>query len=185
MNSSDSLSLVASPWSIAGGLCMLLATAALCFAAWRRSGYRRDLGLLELLRLAIVGCGALLLNQPEWVEEYRPEEKPSIAVLCDASASMDLRDAPSSVAASAGRITRREAIAELSQSAFWKPLEERLNVVVQPFSPTAEGHGTNLYEPLAKAPQQFKNLRAIVLASDGDWNEGEPPVQAASALRIK
>jgi hypothetical protein len=42
-----------------------------------------------------------------------------------------------------------------------------------------------LNEPLAQAPERVKNLRAIVLASDGDWNEGEPPVQAASALRLK
>ena len=50
------------------------------------------MGLLELLRLALVGLVAILLNQPEWIEEFRPEEKPAIAVLWDASASMDTRD---------------------------------------------------------------------------------------------
>ena len=33
--------------------------------------------------------------------------------------------------------------------------------------------------------KRFKNLLAIVLASDGDWNEGQPPVIAASNLRTK
>ena len=40
-----------------------------------------SMGLLELLRLALVAIVAVLLNQPEWIEEFRPEEKPSIAVL--------------------------------------------------------------------------------------------------------
>ena len=35
---------------------------------------------------------AVLLNQPEWIEEFRPEEKPAIAVLWDASTSMETRD---------------------------------------------------------------------------------------------
>ncbi len=71
----------------------MLATGVFCFIAWRRSGYRTSMGLLELLRLALVGLVAILLNQPEWIEEFRPEEKPAIAVLWDASASMDTRDA--------------------------------------------------------------------------------------------
>ncbi len=41
-----------------------------------------------MLRLLIVAIVGVLLNQPEWVEEFRPDEKPSIAVLWDASASM-------------------------------------------------------------------------------------------------
>ena len=51
--------------------------AVLCFVAWRRSGYR------AVDRASGSSCGsaasalvAVLLNQPEWVEEYRPEEKP-------------------------------------------------------------------------------------------------------------
>jgi hypothetical protein len=60
--------------------------------AWRRSGFARSQGLLELVRLAIAGLVAVLLNQPEWVEEQRRAEKPVIAVLHDASRSMDTRD---------------------------------------------------------------------------------------------
>ena len=66
-----------------------------------------------------------------------------------------------------------------------------MNVVIQSFgaadptSTSAISHGTNLHEPLASALQRFKNLQAIVLSSDGDWNEGDPPVHAASALRLK
>ena len=59
-----------------------------------------------------------------------------------------------------------------------------MNVVIQPFSVAQPGRGSDLYDPLANAPEKIPNLRGIVLASDGDWNEGPPPVQAASRLRM-
>ena len=166
-------------------------TAGLCYLAWSRSGYRRSIGLLELLRFTLVALGAVLFNQPEWVEEYRPDEKPSVAVLWDDSASMGTLDVTNHETTSTTVKTRREAIQKLTDSSFWTSLQERLTVIVQPFgtvdptSPATTGRGTDLYEPLATAPRRFKNLHAIVLASDGDWNEGEPPVQAAAALRLR
>ena len=56
---------------------------------------------------------------------------------------------------------------------------------VEGFASERPGHGTNLFEPLNQAPEKFRNLRAVVLASDGDWNVGKPPVQAADLLRQK
>ena len=231
MTTVRSLTFLWVPWSVAVSVLIVAVTAGLCWVAWRRSGYRRDFGLLELLRLALVAFVALLFNQPEWVEEYRPEEKPSVAVLWDDSASMETRDVSSSEAASTTLTTRRESIAKLTTGEFWASLNEKLTVVIQPFSsmgpekneeknpsppaplPTTEAavpgpgrgeegetlsrsestteaksvatRGSNLHEPLATAPQRFKNLRAVVLASDGDWNEGAAPVLAASALRLK
>ena len=93
MSVSRSLTFLGTPWSVA-----VVARGrarrrpVFCFVAWRRSGYRPSMGLLELMRLGLVGMVALLLNQPEWIEEFRPEEKPAIAVLWDASTSMDTRD---------------------------------------------------------------------------------------------
>ena len=213
MTTVRSLTFLWVPWSVAVSVLIVAITAGLCWIAWRRSGYRRDFGLLELLRLALVAFVALLFNQPEWVEEYRPEEKPSVAVLWDDSASMETRDVSSNEAASTTLTTRRESIAKLTSSDFWASLNEKLTVVIQPFSsvgreqdeeknpsppaplPAEPGRGekekntaargSNLHEPLATAPQRFKNLRAVVLASDGDWNEGAAPVLAASALRLK
>ena len=92
MSVSRSLSFLWTPWSLGLSILLILITAGLCFVAWRRSGYSRSMGLLELLRLALVAIAAVLLNQPEWIEEYRPEEKPSVAVLWDASPSMETRD---------------------------------------------------------------------------------------------
>jgi hypothetical protein len=184
MSVSRSLTFLWTPWSAVISVLVVLATACLGFVAWRRSGYRRSMLALELLRLGLVAGAALALNQPEWVEEYRPEQKPSIAVLWDDSPSMATRDAVSAARPSAPPLSRREAIAALVQASAWAPLRAQMNVVLQPFSPPRPGRGSNLYEPLAGAPERIKNLRAIVLASDGDWNEGPPPVQAAMRLRV-
>jgi hypothetical protein len=187
MSVSRSLTFLATPWSLAISALVVLAAAGLGFAAWRRSGYRRSFGMLELLRFALVALAALLLNQPEWVEEYRPEAKPAIAVLWDDSPSMATRDVvpPDRRSSRAAPATRREAIATLVRSPSWIALQNRWDVVIQPFSPPRPGRGTDLHEPLARAPERIKNLRAIVLASDGDWNEGPPPVQAAARLRTR
>ncbi len=98
---------------VAGGLARVLGiTAGSGFVAWRRSGYRPSMGLLELLRLAWSPSSAVLLNQPEWIEEFRPEEKPAIAVLWDASTSMDTRDVVA---------RRRQAVGPASHAARPSP----------------------------------------------------------------
>jgi len=190
VNATRSLTFLWSSWSVAASALVILAAAALCFAAWRRSGYRRDYGAVELLRLVIVVLAVVLFNQPEWVEQYRPEEKPTIAVLWDGSRSMETADIAGgddeeSDSDAPARITRQESIAPLKEQTFWKSLEDRLAVVIQPIASDTAAKGTNLFDPLAQAPQKFQNLRAIVLASDGDWNDGKPPVEAASALRLR
>ncbi len=185
MSVSRSLTFLWTPWSIAISIIMVLVASGFAFVAWRRSGYRSSMGFLELLRVAIVALAALMLNQPEWIEEFRPEEKPAIAVLWDASTSMETRDVVRGDKSSAQPQTRAEALNPLTDPASWSKLRERMNVVIQSFSAPQAGHGTDLYEPLATIPEKIRNLRGIVLATDADWNEGQPPVQAAARLRIK
>jgi hypothetical protein len=174
------------PWTLGVSLALVAITAAICFFAWKRSGYAPGQGLLELLRLAIVGLVAILLNQPEWVEEYRPTDKPTIAVLHDASRSMDTRDVVLSgtAARAGGPQTRREAIADLTTSEFWKPLADRFNVEIAAFSPAPDAAGTDYAGPLGTVLDRFVGLRSVVLVGDGDWNEGPAPSTAAQALRL-
>ncbi len=180
MNASKTFTLLWTPWSALLSVLIVLVVALLCFFAWRRSGYRRWHGLLELFRLSLVIVVALMLNQPEVIEEFHPDEKPIVAVLWDASPSMDTRDVPGN-----SIISRREAVADLTKYASWSALHPRMNVVIEPFSGSGDAHGSNLHEPLAAAPKKFENLFAAVFVSDGDWNEGEPPVDAATQLRLK
>ena len=86
---------------------------------------------------------------------------------------------------SAPPLTRSESIAPLKEEAAWKDLAERMEVKLEPFSPPREGRGSDLNAPLGGALESYPNLRGVVLISDGDWNEGQPPVQAALRLRQK
>ena len=173
------------PVSLGIATAAVLATAALAFMAWRRSGFRRSIGLLEALRLVLVTLAAALINQPEWVEEYRAEERPAVVVLVDASTSMETRDVTRPGEAAAKATTRRDAVARLGDPASWKGLRERMDVVVQPFAGPRPGHGTDMNAALAGAAEATPNLRGVVLASDGDWTEGKPPVEAATRLRSR
>ncbi|MDC0935126.1 hypothetical protein OAS39_02485 [Pirellulales bacterium] len=185
MNSSSSLTFLWTPWSLAISLLVVVATAGLCWFAWRRSGYNRAVGGLELLRLLIVGVIAVLLNQPEWIEQYRPEVKPTVVLLQDASPSMDTRDVIGE-STSATR-TRRETAEAIVAAKEWEPLRERMNIVVETFSQAEHedaGGETDLYAPLAEAPKKYQDLLATVMISDGDWTAGQPPVDAAARLRL-
>ena len=176
MNATRTLTFLWTPWSAAMSVGAVLLAAVLCGMAWRRSGYARAQGLLELLRLVIVSLVALIFNQPEWVEEFRPVENPMVAVLWDNSTSMETRDVPLDGGSGSAQTSRREAIANLTGEAAWTSLKDRLNVVLQPFTSPDSGSLTNLHEPLTQAPEKFRNLIGVVLISDGDWNEGPPPV---------
>ncbi len=152
--------------------------------AWQRSGYARAQGILEFIRLVIVVLLATMLNQPEWVEEFRPEENPQVLILVDNSPSMMTLDVESTITGSK-TTSRKEAIASLTAESAWAILAERMDVTIQPFGNAAAGTRSDLFTPLKQAPNKFSNLIGAVLISDGDWNEGQPPVQAATSVRMK
>ncbi|MCA9133536.1 MAG: hypothetical protein KDA45_10295, partial [Planctomycetales bacterium] len=169
--------------TLAISLATMLGVCALSWFAWQRSGYRGAVALLELLRIAIVGACVLLLNQPETVQEFQPSEQPTIVVLGDHSRSMETRDVGLGNSGSTPLLTRRRAIEPLLDGATWEQLSDRLEIVTTPFGSEDNGSRSDLYQALSQARDEHPNLRAVVLASDGDWNEGLPPVQAAMRLR--
>ena len=81
MNAERTLTILATPWTVAAAVVAWLIVAGLSYVAWRRSGFRASIGCLEALRLIILAMVGFILNQPEWVETFRPKDKPSIAVL--------------------------------------------------------------------------------------------------------
>jgi hypothetical protein len=186
MNGLEGLRFFTTPWTIGASTALVAVVAVVAFVTWRRSGSAPATGLLELLRVVIAGVVAVLLNQPEWVEEYRPDEKPTVVVLHDGSRSMDTQDVilTGSTAMAAGPRTRREAVASLADERFWKLLAERFEVVIESLSQSPPATATDLAEPLRTALERFVALRAVVLASDGDWNKGGSPLEAAQALRL-
>ena len=174
-------SLAASFPVILCGVIIWLASGWLCWTHWRRSR-RRANGRLEALRFAIITLLVFTLLKPERVQKLHRAASPEIAVLTDASASMDTRDMLLSNAV----ISRAEWLSNQVQRQFWKPLEKRAKVTAEPFSPSAESNGvssTDLSAALENAMSRHKNLKAVILMTDGDWNSGKSPLGAATRYR--
>ncbi|MDB6155529.1 MAG: putative rane protein [Chthoniobacteraceae bacterium] len=175
------------PASIALGVAFVAVIAGLALMAWRRSGYRRSTGLLEALRVLIALAIAVTFNQPEWREVFKPENKPTLVVLSDVSHSMETNDVIDPGQPGAEFKSRAELAKPLTETAAWRQIAERMEVVVEPFSSTQQpaAEGSDLNAALLQAAEKHPRLSAVVLLSDGDWNSGEPPVQAATRLRMR
>ena len=184
MSVSRSLTFLGTPWSVALSIVAVLATAVLLFHRLAPKRLSQSMGMLELLRLALVGLsrGAA---EPAGVDRRvsaRGEAGDRRAVGRFGQhgyAGRRLRERTS-----ANRPSPAEAIAgwprfDLEETAA---ADERRDPAV--LAEPKPGHGTDLNDPLAR-PQRIQNLRGVVLASDGDWNEGQPPVLAAAALRMR
>lgn len=185
MNATHAMRYGVTPWSLTITCVVLLATAALGWHAWRRSGYRPAQGWLEALRFGIMAMGVWMLNQPELVREYIPLEKPTLAVLWDDSPSMRTRDAKGEASGGADWSTRQEAIAKLIDPQSWTTLDSKFNLVLEPLGSENSGGHSNLHAPLEALSKSHPRLRGIVLISDGDWNDGPPPVDAATRMRLR
>ncbi len=187
MPANSQLTFITTPGTIALGALIVLATAALAYLGWRRAVKKRAIGWLELLRVLIAACIAITLNQPEWLETFKPDQRPAMVVLHDVSKSMETRDVMNEAQPSDPPVSRSESISKLIDPALWKSLEQRMDVVVEPFSSTLDqpAEGTDINGALLKAMEQHPRLRSVVLISDGDWNTGSAPSQAATQLRMR
>lgn len=193
-------------------LLVLLAAGGCCLVSWRRSGYSRNMGGLELLRFGLILLAVLTLNQPEWTRQIIPTERPTLAVLYDTSRSMQTQDVLDPAQPMQAAMTRMESVQRIvgeveartnegvvepvvakdpqltsQAAALWAPAKTRLDVVFEPFSSGLANPemGTDLQAALQQAAERHANLRGIVLLSDGDWNVGNPPAAAAADLRVR
>ncbi len=182
---------------LAGGLVVILAATWLSYQQWRRAGARRLVLGLEVLRWLLVALLFFTLGRPEFIVRVNPDEDPVVAVLRDGSRSMTTRDV---VVEGNQVLSRREWIERELGSDLWKPVRNRFRIAVEDFSPlpadggAAEGatnllaatfeEGTDINAALEEARARHRNLRAVVVLSDGDWNLGKSPVSAATKLRM-
>ena len=179
------------------GLLIVAVTGILCWLAWHRSGYRKQTGWLELLRFVLVCLVVVTLNQPEWLKTRSPDRRSTLAVLWDQSKSMETRDVLDDQDTPSERKSRAETIQPLMSEEVWKvestPITGNtqdatdLNVVFEPFSSALDPpeEATDLNAGLAHVLDNHTNLRGVVLLSDGDWNVGNSPVEAATRFRMK
>ena len=183
-----------SSWSLAAswpilflGFALWLGSVWLCYANWKRSGRRRSSLWLESLRLVLITLLALTLLRPEFIRRIERSEKPEIAVLMDASSSMGTRD----IVVADKIVSRADWLQQKSKTPPWSSLAGNAKVVIQEFSapshptdsPANAAEGTDLNRALEAVLQREKNLKAVLLLSDGDWNQGKSPVSAAMRFR--
>ncbi len=165
------------------GLAVWLGAAWISLAIWRRCGKRRAAGMLELLRFVLVTLLVLTLLRPEYAQHSRRAAAPEIAVLIDGSDSMKTRD----LMVSNTVFSRQEWVDRQRQRTFWSPLGREAKVTVETFAAPSTNanaiNGTDIGKALDDAGRRFKNLKAILLLSDGWWNLGKPPLAAATHYR--
>ena len=128
------------------------------------------------------------LNQPEWLESQLPERRSTLAVLWDKSNSMQTQDVIDEQDTTAKRKSRAETIQPLMTEEVWKGAgDTELNVVFEPFSSLLDPaeEATDLNAGLSHVLENHDNLRGVVLLSDGDWNVGNSPVEAATRFHMK
>lgn len=179
-------------WSLALSLPVLVVSVAmlggaawLCWITWKRNGGRKFLLGLEGLRWTIVALGVFTLWRPELLRRAHTQEQPEVLVLCDASGSMDTKDV---LTGESPVTSRADWLRAQRDGEFWKPLGNEYKVSVVEFSPVSTNTdaeaGTDINQALDDTLAQHRNLRAVLLLSDGDWNIGKSPVAAATKLRL-
>ena len=169
-------------------LVVMAAAGVLCWLAWHRSGYSKKTGALELLRFVLICLVVVTLNQPEWLQTQLPDQRSTLAVLWDKSNSMKTRDVIDAQNLSDKPKSRAETIQPLMSEAVWKPSNaDDLSVVFEPFSSQLDPaeEATDLNSGLSQVLDTHENLRGVVLLSDGDWNIGNSPVEAATRFRMR
>jgi hypothetical protein len=181
------MTFVWTPFSLIVTTIVLIAAAVCCYVSWRRSGFTKSMLWLEILRFGLITLVLITLNQPEFTQEIKPQEQPTLVVLHDTSGSMKTQDVINPQAPAEKPATRESSVAPVIVPEMWKPVADKMKVVFEPFSsqPPTEAEGTDLNQALTAASEKHANLRGIVLMSDGDWNTGQAPNSAASALRVK
>lgn len=184
---SQSLVFTHTAFSLTVSILFVLLVAWLGWLAWKRSGFRRVTGILEALRLLLALGIAITLNQPEWREIFKPENKPEVAVLLDTSRSMETRDMPGPPTNTGDPLSRAEAAKPIADIAVWRDIAKKMDVTIEPFSSAEDppSAGTDINSALNRAAEEHPRLAAVVLLSDGDWNTGDPPSQAAVRLRMR
>ena len=162
----ESLSFSTSPWLIGLSVLAVVACLFLSWIAIRRSEFARSVIGLEALRSAAVLLGAILLHQPEWIQDFKSTEKPTFAILVDRSPSMQTKD----VVVDKQSTSRLEASEAIAKPESWSELSKIANVIISEFPPGGIVDGSDLSAPLGAILDNRSNIMGVLMVSDGDWN---------------
>ena len=153
----------------------------------------RKITWIFIPRLLAVLATTVLLFRPEIVRISEQTKKPALVILRDSSESMTTRDIKASLQNPPQLITRGEWVAkQLEDKNLLHRLEQKYRVVITDFSPAPtssavsvqEEAGTDLGGALESVMRNYRDVRAVLLMSDGDWNIGTSPLTPATKLKI-
>ncbi len=169
-------------WIIAVGLASF--AVWLSYQNWDRSGRHAKIGLLETLRFILIASLLFTLLRPEWVQSIRRTTQPEVVVLIDRSRSMETRD----ILLTTNAVKSREEWVEANvKEQTWEPIARTARVHVESFSapgtnraPSMADPATDLSLPLEELLQRNNNLKAVLVLTDGDWNQGKSPLGIAT-----
>ena len=170
------------------GVAIIASAGWLCWSNWRRSGRRKAVAFLESLRFILILLLGFTLLRPEFVHEIQRTEIPEVLILSDASKSMLTRD----IILSNSVIARADWVDAASEAERWQPLEQGAKLSIENFAnppsaanplPLGSEEGTDLNAALETVLQRERNLKAVLVLSDGDWNIGKSPVGTATRFR--
>lgn len=150
---------------------------------------KRKKSLLLSLRIVALFSLFLLLSEPILTIVKKFSQKPVVAVLVDMSKSMNLKGT---------EISRKEELQDLLESDLWGKLSSKSELEVYGFAdtifpwnlnkdfPDSLGKATSIGEATKSAEEKLrdKNLRGILILSDGANNLGEDPVFVAKSKEI-
>lgn len=187
------LQLNPTPLTLTLGIAGVIAVVYLSWLSWKRSAHPGRTAVLEVMRVLTAIAVAILLWQPEWLTVINPDTKPRIAILTDRSKSMTTIDAelPRDLTGRSAIVAREQWVEQVLASDIWESLEEggKSEVKVIPFATPDPDNpalcATNLEGAISSLLEKEDNLRAVVLLTDADYNQGQPPVAAAQKMRLR
>ena len=185
MIESQWFSLSPSVGTVAFAVFLVIAGLVLAVISIKRSVRRNWTIGLEVVRMLAILLVAVVICQPEWLQKYVPEDEPVLLIAWDESNSMNTVDVKRE--GDAKTISRAESIQSMVSDVTWEPFQDKYQVLVEPFSSNLKNaeKASDINRALSEAIEKHSNLRAVVLLSDGQWNLGRPPTEAATQLRMK
>lgn len=138
--------------------------------------------LLVSLRFLSILILSLLLLKPKWLQQTKEVEKPIVVFLQDASSSiMNYTDSSYYASVFFDDIQTNNEELNKDYEVFTYHFDQNLHEGIQK---NYSGTSTDIAKALQQVDDQFynRNLAAIVLASDGNFNKGMNPFYKASEL---